>query len=74
MPLTADISAREREILAAIGRALPNKVIASDLGIPESAVRIDVSSLLRKCAVKNRVALALLAHGIDPATGARSAP
>ena len=56
----ADISIRERQVLALLQQQLCNKEIAWQLNISERTVKFHVSALLRKFKVSNRVALILL--------------
>ena len=62
------LSASEMRVLALLSNALANKVIARDLGISESTVKVHVKAILRKTGSRNRTDAALLAQGI----GARS--
>jgi len=57
----AELSPREREILAAIGRGVTNKEIAREFAIAESTVKIHVQHLFRKLEVSSRVHLAVIA-------------
>ncbi|MFB4316817.1 LuxR C-terminal-related transcriptional regulator [Actinomadura sp. 21ATH] len=56
-----EVSAREAEVLAAVGRHLTNVQIAHRLHISVRTVESHVSSLLRKYGVPDRRALAILA-------------
>ncbi|MFC4855988.1 ATP-binding protein [Actinophytocola glycyrrhizae] len=56
-----DISAREAEVLAAVGEHLTNAQIAGRLHISARTVESHVSALLRKCGVSDRRQLAALA-------------
>lgn len=56
-----DISAREAEVLAAVGEHRTNAQIASRLHISVRTVESHVSALLRKCGVNDRRELAALA-------------
>jgi two-component system, NarL family, nitrate/nitrite response regulator NarL len=62
----AQLSPREMEILRCIGRGASNKVIARELGIAETTVKIHVQHLLRKLDVASRVQVAVIAseHGL----------
>ncbi len=54
------LSPREREILELIARGDSNKVIARELGIAETTVKIHVQHLLRKLGLDSRVQAAVL--------------
>jgi len=66
-PVAADpsesLSAREREILALIARGAANKVIARELDIAETTVKIHVQHILRKLGLSSRVQAAVYATG-----------
>ena len=63
----ASLSPRERDILRGIARGESNKVIARDLGIAETTVKIHVQHVLRKLDVSSRVQAAVIAtgHGLN---------
>ncbi|MGW0068095.1 ATP-binding protein [Streptosporangium sandarakinum] len=61
-----EVSAREAEVLEALGARLSNSEIASRLHISVRTVESHVSSLLRKYGVADRRALAALAGGAAP--------
>jgi two-component system nitrate/nitrite response regulator NarL len=63
----AQLSPREQEILRGIARGSSNKVIARELGIAETTVKIHVQHVLRKLGVASRVQAAVIAteHGLD---------
>jgi len=50
----ADVTPRQREILALLAQGLPNKVIAARLGIAEATVKMHVTALLRAYGVQSR--------------------
>jgi DNA-binding NarL/FixJ family response regulator len=55
------LTAREREVLALIGRGMPNKLIARELGIAEKTVKAHVSNVLAKLGLTDRTQAALYA-------------
>lgn len=57
------LSMRERQILALIARGASNKVIARDLEIAETTVKIHVQHILRKLHLSSRVQAAVYAAG-----------
>ncbi len=65
-PLTPRTAARELETLALIARGASNKVIARELDIAETTVKIHVQHILRKLNLSSRVQAAVYAasHGI----------
>ena len=65
-PVPDSLSAREREILALIAQGASNKVIARDLDIAETTVKIHVQHILRKLGLNSRVQAAVYATGRGP--------
>lgn len=61
----AQLSAREREVLALIACGDSNKVIARKLDIAETTVKIHVQHILRKLRLSSRVQAAVYATGRD---------
>lgn len=57
----ADLTGREREVLALIGKGLPNAEIAARLFLSEGTVRNYVSAILTKLGVHDRTQAAVLA-------------
>ncbi|WP_175583231.1 LuxR C-terminal-related transcriptional regulator [Nocardia cyriacigeorgica] len=72
MVTTAEISAREAEVLSLVGQHLSNAEIGAQLFISVRTVESHVSSLLRKLGVPDRRALAQRASG--PSTSDRAHP
>ena len=50
---------RESEVLERVGRGLPNKLIANELGISEATAKVHVKTCIIKTRCVNRVQLAL---------------
>jgi predicted ATPase/DNA-binding CsgD family transcriptional regulator len=64
--MTAGVSERESQVLAALGEHLSNAQIANRMHISVRTVESHVSSLLRKFGVDDRRALAELARSTEP--------
>jgi DNA-binding NarL/FixJ family response regulator len=58
----ADLSDREREVLALVAQGLANKQIASRLGISERTVKVHVGNVFRRIGVADRTSAALWAR------------
>ncbi|WP_132126102.1 ATP-binding protein [Actinocrispum wychmicini] len=71
VPAGVGISAREAEVLAALGEHLTNAEIGVRLFISVRTVESHVSSLLRKFRVADRRALAVVAATMQPVPGTR---
>lgn len=56
----AGLTARERQIGAALARGASNKVIARELDIAETTVKVHVQSILRKLGLGSRVQIAVV--------------
>jgi DNA-binding NarL/FixJ family response regulator len=54
-----ELSPREREVLAAVGRGLPNKLIARELGIAEKTVKAHLTRIYGLIGVSDRTQAAL---------------
>jgi DNA-binding NarL/FixJ family response regulator len=60
--LVAQLTDREREVLALLGNGLSNAAIAARLFLVEGTVKAYVSSILTRLGVRNRVQAAIMAH------------
>jgi len=56
---TVNLTGREKEILALIAKGMSNKLIARELDIVESTVKVHVKHLLRKLKLRNRLEAAI---------------
>lgn len=67
----AELSAREREVLALVAEGLPNKLIARRLEISEKTVKAHLTSVFQRIGVTDRTQAALWAqrHGIGADAG-----
>ncbi|MFD9793457.1 response regulator [Streptomyces sp. NPDC059070] len=52
--LPVDLTPREREVLALIGRGLPNRGIAEELFISEATVKTHINNLFAKAGIRDR--------------------
>ena len=61
-----ELSARERDVLALVGSGLPNKTIATRLGISEKTVKAHLGRIFTRIGVSDRTSAALWAqrHGL----------
>jgi DNA-binding NarL/FixJ family response regulator len=69
LPATGAVTARELAVVRAIQRGKSNKVIAYELGMCESAVKVHVRSVMKKLKAKNRTDVAIKLQtilGTDP--------
>ncbi|MBV8797547.1 MAG: response regulator transcription factor, partial [Hyphomicrobiales bacterium] len=56
------VTAREAAVIRAIQQGKPNKVIAYELNMCESTVKVHVRNLMKKMKAKNRTDLAMRAQ------------
>jgi DNA-binding NarL/FixJ family response regulator len=63
----ARLSARERDVAAAIGRGASNAEVAAALHMGVATVKAHVSHILLKLGLSNRTQIALLVHDAEPA-------
>ena len=71
-PAVADLTPREREVLALLGQGLSNRELAAALFVSEKTVKTHVSSILSKLRLADRTQAALFAvhHGLaEPSDG-----
>ncbi|HET9024753.1 MAG TPA: response regulator transcription factor [Burkholderiaceae bacterium] len=54
IPTVAGLTGRQREVLALLARGLPNKLIARELGLSESTVKVHLLAIYRVLSVRNR--------------------
>ncbi len=57
-------SARESAVLNAIRKGKPNKLIAFELNMSESTVKVHVHNIMKKLGAKNRTEVAVMANAI----------
>jgi DNA-binding NarL/FixJ family response regulator len=73
----ARLTAREREVLAGLGRGLSNRELAAELFVSEKTIKTHVSSVLAKLRLGDRTQAALFAVRVgvaDPRSAPRPAP
>jgi DNA-binding NarL/FixJ family response regulator len=62
---TQTLTAREQEVLALVGKGLPNKLIARRLSISEKTVKAHLTNIFQRIGVSDRTQAALWAHRHD---------
>ena len=73
-PAFEELSESQMRVVALLAKAHPNKVIARELNITESTVKVHVKAILRKTGARNRTDVALLARGSRPEAAADPRP
>jgi DNA-binding NarL/FixJ family response regulator len=71
VPTPTDLTDREHEVLALVGRGMANKQIARALGIREATVKAHLTSVFQRIGVRDRTSAALWAQENLPRTPAR---
>jgi DNA-binding NarL/FixJ family response regulator len=56
-----DLTPRQLEVLSMIGEGVPNKLIASELGIAEATIKMHITAILKTLGVSNRTQAAIAA-------------
>lgn len=56
------LSVRETEVVDLVARGLPNKIVAFELGLSESTVKVHLKSVQQKLNLDNRIQVAVWAH------------
>jgi DNA-binding NarL/FixJ family response regulator len=67
----ADLTRREREVLASVAEGISNQEIAQKLCISEQTVKTHLTRIFAKLAVRNRLAAALAYYGREPAANGK---
>lgn len=64
---TADLTNREREVLALVAKGMQNKVIAAELALSEHTIKLHIHHVIAKLGVRNRTEAAAWFHQNGPA-------
>ncbi|WP_158554906.1 helix-turn-helix transcriptional regulator [Methylovirgula sp. 4M-Z18] len=62
-PLLIDLTQRERDVLTQLKLGKPNKVIAHELNISQSTIKVHLRNMMRKLNVYNRTQVVLASYG-----------
>ena len=60
-PVDDELTADEKDVLAAVAQGRSNAFIARNLGMAEATVKLHLASLMRKISVQDRVEVAIWA-------------
>ncbi len=60
-----DLTQRERDVLSQLKLGKPNKVIAHELNISQSTIKVHLRNMMRKLHVYNRTQVVLASYGVD---------
>lgn len=63
-PSAQEMTARERDVLRSLRLGLQNKIIAFDLGISESTVKVHLRNIMKKLHASNRTQVAVQTRGL----------
>jgi DNA-binding NarL/FixJ family response regulator len=66
-----DLTASECDVLRSLRAGHPNKIIAFDLGISESTVKVHLLDIMKKMNASNRIQVALCGPGLYDVGGVR---
>jgi DNA-binding NarL/FixJ family response regulator len=58
---SVDLTPRQLQVLSMIGEGVPNKLIASELGIAEATIKMHITAILKTLGVSNRTQAAIAA-------------
>ena len=72
--LRDDLTARERDVLRSLRLGHQNKIIAYELGISESTVKVHLRNIMKKLNASNRTQVALGGSSLFDRSGARAYP
>jgi DNA-binding NarL/FixJ family response regulator len=64
------LTARQMQVLDFLRRGKANKIIAHELGVSESTIKVEIHNIKKKMNATNRTEVACLAHAFAPGRGA----
>src|SRR5262249_19303416 len=65
-PAATRLTSRQLEVLSGLQQGKPNKVIAFELGMSESTVKVHIRQIMDKLHARNRTQVALIAQKMPP--------